>query len=148
MAPPTSAAAAATPAGNLWEPIAKEATATAPSDKQRRAAKEKNARDAKAKALREQRAKAASQAEAALAQRRSDAVRARGVAPVPAAAPLPRPASPAPPPAQPRPVQERCANRSALAQGICESRECARGAHAGEAVCQRIKAADDRRRDP
>ena len=66
---------------------------------------------------------------------------------MPAAAPVPRTSSPVPPPAQTRTVQERCANLNPLAQGICEARECVRREHAGESVCQRIKAADDRRRE-
>lgn len=149
IAPSAPTATTSPPTGNLWEPIAKQAALSEPGDKQRRATKDKAARDAKAKALREQRTQAASQTEAVITRRRIEEARARGMRPTSAAASIPRTSSPVPPPlAQPRPVQERCANRSPLAQGICESRECARAEHAGEAVCQRIKAADDRRRDP
>ena len=46
-----------------------------------------------------------------------------------------------------RSVRERCVNLNIIAKALCESRECMRGEHAGEAVCQRIRAADDRRRE-
>ena len=150
VAPDTPAAA--TSGRDLWEPAADATVITEPSDRQLQAAREgvqdKAARDAKAKALREQRAKAASQAQADPAQRRADGARARAAQPVPDAAPLPRPPSPDAPPAAVRSVQDRCANLNVFAKGICEARECVRAEHAGESVCQRIKAADDRRRDP
>lgn len=44
-------------------------------------------------------------------------------------------------------VRERCSGQNALLTGICEARQCMRAEHAGEAVCQRIKAAEDRRRE-
>lgn len=50
-------------------------------------------------------------------------------------------------PAAPRTVQDRCTASNALMRGICESRECMGAEHAGESVCQRIRAADDRRRE-
>lgn len=111
------------------------------------------ARDAKARALREQRvqrAQAAAQAEAGnVARRRADESRARPPQAAPAAT-LPSRAAPAPTnasPAPPRSVLERCSSGNPLVRGICESRECVRSEHAGELVCQRIKAADDRRRE-
>ena len=129
------------------EPAGKEAIITEPSEKDLRATKDQAARDAKAKALREQRADAAARAEADLAaRRRAEEARTRS-ATTPPPAPVPRAATPVLPPAQARTVQERCANANPLARGLCESRECMRREHAGEPVCQRIKAADDRRRE-
>jgi hypothetical protein len=46
-----------------------------------------------------------------------------------------------------RTAQERCADRSLLLRAICESRECARQEHANEPTCQRIRAAEERRRE-
>lgn len=111
-------------------------------------AKAKAERDAKAKAkakvLREQRALAA-QAEQDIARRRAEEARARVAPEAPSTAPRPVVTAPAPP-AKPRTVAERCANRSAVAQGICEAAQCVGSEHADEAVCRRIRAADDRRR--
>ena len=125
-------APAPAPAARVANPAAKERV------------NDKATRDAKANALREQRA----QAEAALARRRAEEARARTSQPAqPAATSVAATAQPAAPPPQTRTVQERCTGGNPLARGICESRECARAEHAGELVCQRIKAADDRRRE-
>lgn len=161
--PASAPAAASAPAGTLWEPAGKETAITehvekpvpveaetakdSPRETARSVAREKAARDAKARALREQRAQAASQAEADLARRRADEARARAAQAPAAPTPVPRAQSPASPPVQARTVQERCAGLNPLAKGICEARECVRTEHAGEVVCQRIKAADDRRRE-
>ena len=53
---------------------------------------------------------------------------------------------PAPAPVQTRNVGEVCAGRNLIAQALCESRECAKPEHAGEAMCKRFKADEDRRR--
>lgn len=52
-------------------------------------------------------------------------------------------------PAAPRPqsARELCAGRSTLGGAICEARECSRAAHAGEALCRQIRAAEERRRE-
>ncbi|MEP6873098.1 MAG: zinc ribbon domain-containing protein [Burkholderiales bacterium] len=110
-------------------------------------AKEKAAREARAKALREQREQAASQAAADLdARKRAEELRAR---PVPATPPtpvqVPAPATVAAP--QPRTAQELCAGGNPIAQGICEARECFRREHTDEALCKRLRAADDKRRE-
>lgn len=133
--------------------VASEPTSsTAAVAKVSRSDTDKAARDDKATAVREQRAQVASGS----ARRRADARRARAASsPAPAAPSVPAsaPASPAvasvpaPPSPLPRSVQERCANRNPLLLGLCESRECMHAEHSGEAVCQRIKAADDRRRE-
>jgi hypothetical protein len=141
-----ASATAAPPSGDLWEPIGRPA----PIDdsvaiRARQAAKLKAERDARARALREQRTLAASQAEAGAARHRIDAVRGRGL---PAATPAARGSAPTPETAPARSVQERCANKSnALTRAICEARECVGAEHAGEPICDRIRAADDRRRE-
>lgn len=56
------------------------------------------------------------------------------------------PPSPSPP-APPRTVQQRCGDRSLLLRSICESRACTRAQHANEPICQRIRAAEERRRE-
>jgi hypothetical protein len=63
------------------------------------------------------------------------------------AAARPTPRAPAAAPAF-RTAAERCADRSLVARSICQSRECARPEHANEPMCQRIRAAEDRRREP
>jgi hypothetical protein len=114
-----------------------------PSEKEQQAAKAKALHDAQAKALREQRQLAQSQAEAELARRRAEEARPH---PVPAV-PGPRAAAPLPaPPEQPRSVQERCAGRNPVLQGLCEARECIRKENASDAVCQRIRADAEQRR--
>ena len=92
-------------------------------------------RDAKTKALQEQQA-----AEQEATRKRAEETRARAAAQS-TAKPAPAPA----PAATPRTVQDACAGRNAISQAVCESRECGRPEHAGEAHCQRIKAAEDRR---
>ncbi len=63
----------------------------------------------------------------------------------PARRPPPREKAKAPPPA--RTAQQRCADLNILRRAICESRECGRPQHANEPMCQRIRAAEDRRRE-
>lgn len=148
---PTSAPVITTsaPASELWEPAGKAPLLVESPDKPRRTADERAAREAKAKAVREQRARAALLAEADLARRRTDEIRARGTQPPAAPVPAPRLASPTATEtrAPARTVQDRCANRGTLLKAICEARECVRAEHAAETVCQRIRAADDRRRE-
>ena len=159
VAPAAPAAAASMPAGKLQGPVDKngvvaESVHAKPAD-----AKGKPARNTRARALREPRAPAGSQAATHPAQRRAGESRARppsaqtparssAQAHPPARAPATRAARPVPPPAaaQARTVKARCASRNPIIQGICESRECIRPEHAAEPVCQRIKAADDQRR--
>jgi hypothetical protein len=144
--PPVSPAAvtapsASAPASTLWEPAGASAATAEATEKIQQAAKDKAARDAKAKALRAQRQLAASQAAAELARRHAEDTRAR---PVPSA-PVPHATAPAAPePA--RSVQMRCAGRNAILQGLCEARECIRKENADDAVCQRIRADAERRR--
>lgn len=134
----TPAPTASAAVSDLWEPAAKSAATAEPAEKEQRAAKDKAARDAKVRALREQRQLAASQAEGELARRRAEDARALPAAPVPrAAAPLPAP---------PRSVQARCAGRNPVLQGLCEARECIRRENANDAVCERIRADAEQRR--
>jgi hypothetical protein len=44
-------------------------------------------------------------------------------------------------------VQQRCADQNMVLRAICQSRECGRREHANEPMCQRIRAAEDRRRE-
>jgi ribosomal protein L40E len=114
-------------------------------------AKDKAARDARAKALRDQREQAASQAAAARTaeleaeRQRADELRARAAAA--ASVPVQVPAPAAIVPAPPRTAQEQCAGRNPIAQAICEARECSRREHTDEPLCQRLRAADDKRRE-
>jgi len=111
-------------------------------------AKEKDriARETRTKALREQRAQAASQAAARAAEQEAARRRAEEAGARAAPAPPP-PAAPAPvAPPQPRTAQEICAGGNVIVRGICEARECVRNEHADEALCKRLRAADDRRR--
>ena len=136
---PTASASVSEP----WEPAGKSAEAVEPAEKEQLAAQDKAARDAKAKALREQRQFAQSQADAELARRRAEDARARP-APV---APVPRATAPVPAsPERARSVQDRCAGRNAILQGLCEARECIRKENANDAVCQRIRADAEQRR--
>lgn len=108
--------------------------------------RDKAARDARAAALREQAASQAAitrAAEQEAARRRFEESRARPLPPPPpvhAAAPVPAA------PARARTAQETCAGSNPIARGICEARECVRREHTDEALCQRLRAADDRRR--
>ncbi len=125
------------------DPAAAEAKRLA-ADKARRekAARDKADRDAKALTQQRDQAAAAAKAEQdAQAKRRSeDAQRVR-------ATPAPAPAlTPALPP-QARGVKELCAGRGAIAEAVCQSRQCAAVQHANEAVCRQIREADDRRRN-
>lgn len=62
-----------------------------------------------------------------------------------AAPPPPAPAS-APEPAKPKSVTELCGAGSLITRGFCEHRECAKAEHAGDAVCTRLKEAEEARR--
>lgn len=136
---PESAASAATP-----EPAPTSAPKAEPTEAP-------TADAAKAKALRERRALAASQAAAAraaeqeAARRRADEARAAAAAAVPAPAPPPVVAAPAPV-VQARSAQETCAGGNLITRSLCESRECSRREHADEPLCQRLRAAEERRR--
>lgn len=145
--PPTAAtavsAAARPPSSDLWEPVDRPgATDDAGAAAARQADRPKAERDARPRAAREQRTPAATRADAAEARQRLEDARGRGFS---AAATRTRNSAPATTPA--RSVRERCVNLNIIAKAICESRECIRAEHAGEAVCQRIRAADDRRRE-
>jgi len=137
-APPTSAAAP------IAAPPAETATAPAVDP-------DKTVRDAKAKALRERRAQTASQAAAAraaeqdAARRRADEARARAVAPVVAPTPPVVVVAPAAS-AMPRSAQETCAGGNLIVRTLCESRACSRREHADEPLCQRLRAAEEKRR--
>ena len=144
--PPGPASAAVGPAltpAELWDPIPADELQAARDQ----AARLRVAREAKALAAREQAALADQDA----ARQRTDDAGARAPA---SAAPVPGPAprSEAPPaavtPAVAGTVQEACANRNLIAQAICESRECGRTEHASEATCKRVRAAEERRRQP
>ena len=144
--PPGPASAAVGPAltpAELWDPIPADELQAARDQ----AARLRVAREAKALAARAQAALADQDA----ARQRTDDAGARAPA---SAAPVPGPAprSEAPPaavtPAVAGTVQEACANRNLIAQAICESRECGRTEHASEATCKRVRAAEERRRQP
>jgi len=79
-------------------------------------------------------------AEAPAPRPRADPARPRAVAAAP------RAAAPVGARGPGRSVTELCTASNAALRGICEARECSRRAHAGEALCQRLRAADDRRR--
>ena len=153
-APPTAAtaataapAAARPPSGDLWEPVDRPAARVTSGPAEARQAVGRSAeREARARASREQGTPAATRAEADAdanaARQRLEQARGRGV---PAAATARR--NPAPAPAPARSVAERCVDLNIISRAICESRECVRAEHAREPVCQRIRAADDRRRE-
>ena len=143
-------AAAAPPSSDLWEPAGREAVVDdTVAAKARQVARLKAERDARTRALREQRALVATRADADAdaARHRLDEARARGVPPAAAATRSSAPTPTVATPAAARSVQERCVNLNIIAKAICQSRECVRAEHAGEPVCQRIRAADDRRRE-
>ncbi len=113
------------------------------ADKARRekAARDKAEREAKALAQRDQAAASAKTEQDAQARRRAEeAQRARA-----AAVPAPAPAPAAVP--QPRGVREICAGRGTIAEAVCQSRQCAAAEHANDAICRRIREADERRRN-
>lgn len=145
--PPTAAtavsAAARPPSGDLWEPVDRPATsgASGPAEP-RQAVSPSTERTARARAPREQRTLAATHTDADAARQRLEQARGRGV---PAAATARR--NPAPATKSARSVRQRCVDLNIIAKAICESRECVRAEHAREPVCQRIRAADDRRRE-
>ncbi|MBS0436452.1 MAG: hypothetical protein JSR75_16450 [Proteobacteria bacterium] len=62
-----------------------------------------------------------------------------------AAPPPPAPAS-APEPVKLKSVTELCGAGSLITRGFCEHRECAKAEHAGDAVCARLKEAEEARR--
>jgi len=142
--PPTAAAPlpqlSDTPNGETPEAEAKRLAAEKRRDK---AARDKADREAKAKAASDQRDQAATTQRAeqdVQARRRAeDAQRNR-----PSAA---APAAPVPAAAQARGVQELCAGRGAIAEAVCQSRECAAPGHANEPLCRRLREADERRRN-
>ncbi|HEX4232888.1 MAG TPA: zinc-ribbon domain-containing protein [Caldimonas sp.] len=163
-APATSAAAVATPpaaasAGVLGAPPAAaaplphvgdavpapspdevEAKRLAAEKRRERAARDKADRDAKALAQQRDQSEAAAQRaeqDAAARRRAEEAQRARSVA----AAPPPAA------PAQPRGVREICAGRNAIAEAICQSRQCGQTEHAGEAICRQLREQEERRRN-
>jgi hypothetical protein len=47
---------------------------------------------------------------------------------------------------QARSAQETCAGGNLITRSLCESRECSRREHADEPLCQRLRAAEERRR--
>lgn len=61
------------------------------------------------------------------------------------APPPPAPAS-APEPVKIKSVTELCGSGSLITRGFCEHRECAKAEHAGDAVCTRLKEAEEARR--
>ena len=58
---------------------------------------------------------------------------------------LPAPAS-APEPVKLKSVTELCGAGGLITRGFCEHRECAKAEHAGDAVCTRLKEAEEARR--
>ncbi|MEO6032018.1 MAG: hypothetical protein ABIP61_08985 [Burkholderiaceae bacterium] len=114
-----------------------------------KAAQAKATRDAKARALREEQ-QAAAQLQAEKLQAEQDAARLRvEQARVRAAATAPpAPVQRANPPATPKPagVRELCAGRNLISEALCQSRECAKPAHAGEPMCKELKATEEERR--
>jgi hypothetical protein len=96
--------------------------------------------DAAAHASPEPAATEATAAEPPVPRPRADPARARAVA---AAS---RTAQPVAERGPGRTVEQLCTNSNAALRGICEARQCSRRAHSGEALCQRLRAADDRRR--
>ena len=142
--PPTAAAPlpqlSDMPNGETPEAEAKRLAAEKRRDK---AARDKADREAKAKAASDQRDQSTTAQRAeqdAQARRRADdAQRNR---PSAAATTAPVPAT-----AQPRGVQELCAGRGAIAEAVCQSRECAAPGHANEPLCRRLREADERRRN-
>ncbi len=67
------------------------------------------------------------------------------VEPAPVVA-APPPPAPAPEPAKPKSVTDLCSAASLLTRGFCEHRECGKPEHAGDAVCVRLKEAEEARR--
>jgi hypothetical protein len=117
-----------------------EAKRLAAEKRRERAARDKADRDAKAAAdQRDQSAAAAQRAEqdAAARRRAEEAQRARSAAapPTPATA------------AAPRGVREICGGRNAIAEAICQSRQCGQAEHAGEAICGQLREQEERRRN-
>jgi len=150
VAEPAAVPVSAPVAASAPEPAASAAALEPAAAAVSTADADKAAREAKAKALRERRAQAASQAAAAraaeqeAARRRADEARAAAAA-VPAPAPLPAVVPPAAP-VPPRTAQESCAGGNLIVRTLCESRECSRREHADEPLCQRLRAAEEKRR--
>ena len=149
-----AASAASAPPAETAPPAAAETPAAPTEADAKRLAAEKRARDksardkadreAKAKAALEQREQAAARLKAdqeAAARKRAEEQRPRVQPPAPApvaAAPVPRIRS----------VADICAGRNAIGRAICESRECGAAEHANEAVCKKVRAAEERRSNP
>jgi hypothetical protein len=128
---------AASPAASGAEAEAKRLAA---EKRRERAARDKADRDARAIAdQRDQTAATAQRAEqeAAARRRAEEAQRARSVA----AAPPPAAA------AVPHGVREICGGRNAIAEAICQSRQCSQAEHAGEAICRQLREQEERRRN-
>jgi hypothetical protein len=137
-APPLPHVGDAVPAPS---PAEVEAKRLAAEKRRERAAREKADREAKAVAeQRDQKAAAAQRAEqdAAARRRAEEAQRARAAA----AAPPPAPAV-----AQARGVREICSGRNAIAEAICQSRQCGQAEHAVEAICRQLREQEERRRN-
>ena len=133
-AEPVDKAAAGGPGrSSLWEPID---AAALPKD---RAERDARVRGASAPEARGPVASRPAAAAPEAAGRRADDDRAFNP---PATAPAP------PVPAMSGTAQALCANRNPISLAICEARECSRAEHAAEPACQRIRAAEERRRQP
>lgn len=77
-----------------------------------------------------------------------DAAPAPSPTPEPEVMPAPPPTAPASAvePARPKSVTELCGGGSLITRGFCEHRECDKPEHAGDAVCLRLKEAEEARR--
>jgi hypothetical protein len=153
---PTANSQSGPSSSELLEPIDKNAAPAAPTA-QEQADKARAAREARAKALRDQREQASLQVEQDAARRRAeDTTRGR---PVPSATQSAQPVpaqptqgatataqAPAADPAQANTVGQRCVNRNPIVQSLCEARECLHRSLANDPACQRIRAADENRR--
>jgi hypothetical protein len=141
VAPPPEPAPAAAPALAIPPADIARPPAAAP-DPQRaaalKAARERAERDARATA-------ALAQRERELARQRAEQEAARAAQQARAAAPVP--VVPAPVAAAPtvREVKDLCAGRNLISRGLCESRECRKPEHAAEALCRKLKEAEERR---
>ena len=133
VAPPPVAAVPEAASAATAAPIDTDAQRARAAQARESAARAKAARDAKAKALQDQQT-----AEQEATRKRADEARSR-TAQSTATQPAPAPA------ATSRSAQEVCAGGNAITRAICESRECGKPEHASEPLCQRVKAAEDRR---
>jgi hypothetical protein len=150
-AAPPAAVEATPPLTAVAPALPGSAAASSPDDErlaaERRArlARERADRDARAKAAAADREQAAARqrAEQDAARRAAEEQQRQHATPAPAYSAAPTPAA-APPRA--RTVAEICAGRGLIGQSMCESRECGAPEHANEAVCRRVREAEDRRR--